>query len=225
MVKKASEAKVAEVDAKSHVVIKPLNMRTGIVRCIGTAPYVQNKFGNKERDKLHKKHAAGDQPVKTKAPRPPKDFEANFEGAMHRMVDGRAGIPATAFRNAMIDACRVAGFVMTRAKMTVFVGQDGYDPDDGTPMVAFDKGEPAYTEMVTRNSDGTPDLRVRPMWAPGWEVTLRLTFDADQFSLSDVVNLLARAGAQVGVGEGRPFSKNSNGMGWGTFRIAEGDQR
>jgi hypothetical protein len=47
-----------------------------------------------------------------------------------------------------------------------------------------------------------------------------VVYDADQFTLEDVSNLLARAGMQVGIGEGRPDSKMSAGMGWGTFRIA-----
>jgi len=34
-----------------------------------------------------------------------------------------------------------------------------------------------------------------------------------------VTNLLSRVGMQVGIGEGRPFSKNSAGMGWGTFEL------
>jgi hypothetical protein len=48
-----------------------------------------------------------------------------------------------------------------------------------------------------------------------------VTFDEDQFSVKDVSNLLARAGYQVGVGEGRPNSKASYGQGWGLFRIEE----
>jgi len=39
------------------------------------------------------------------------------------------------------------------------------------------------------------------------------------FSGADIANLVLRAGIQVGIGEGRPFSKNSCGMGWGTFEI------
>ena len=64
------------------------------------------------------------------------------------------------------------------------------------------------------------DLRARPMWRK-WGVKLRMEYDADQFTASDVVNLIARAGIQVGIGPGRPFSKMSYGMGYGTFRIAE----
>jgi hypothetical protein len=40
------------------------------------------------------------------------------------------------------------------------------------------------------------------------------------FSLDDISNLLMRVGLQVGLGEGRPDSKKSAGMGWGTFEIS-----
>ena len=52
-----------------------------------------------------------------------------------------------------------------------------------------------------------------------WEADLTVEFDADTITAESVVNLLDRAGRQVGVGEGRPFSKNSNGQGWGTFSV------
>lgn len=57
------------------------------------------------------------------------------------------------------------------------------------------------------------------MWEE-WAADVRIRYDADQFSLTDVSNLISRVGSQVGVGEGRPDSKNSAGMGWGTFRLA-----
>ena len=34
-----------------------------------------------------------------------------------------------------------------------------------------------------------------------------------------VINLLDRMGRQVGIGEGRNFSKNSVGLGWGEFTV------
>jgi len=57
------------------------------------------------------------------------------------------------------------------------------------------------------------------MWDEGWEAQVRVRYDADQFTLEDLANLLARVGVQVGLGEGRPDSKSSAGMGWGTFMI------
>jgi hypothetical protein len=35
----------------------------------------------------------------------------------------------------------------------------------------------------------------------------------------DIVNLISRVGLQVGVGEGRPDSKQSAGLGFGLFQI------
>jgi hypothetical protein len=35
------------------------------------------------------------------------------------------------------------------------------------------------------------------------------------------MNLLARVGMQVGIGEGRPDSRESAGIGFGLFRIAD----
>ena len=54
---------------------------------------------------------------------------------------------------------------------------------------------------------------------PEWSAKLKIKFDSDMFSVHDVANLLSRMGAQVGIGEGRPDSKNSAGMGWGTFDV------
>lgn len=213
--------------------IKPPNFRTLEVGIIGTAPLVLNKFSHKAKMMMKAKQEAGGQ-AKKKKEREAKDFEACYEAAKYVSRDGTVaskaprmasddpwlGVPAPAFRNAMISACRLVGFTMTIAKLAVFVEADGFDRDDGTPLVKITKGEPHYHESMVRNETGVCDIRARPMWDE-WEIVLRVRFDADMFSEADVVNLLARAGAQVGIGEGRPGSKNSNGMGWGTYRLAE----
>jgi hypothetical protein len=119
----------------------------------------------------------------------------------------------------MISACRTVGFKMTLAKLSVFVEADGFDKQDGTPLVKITKGEPKYCEHMVRIQQ-TVDVRARAMWNEGWEAELRIRFDADQFTLEDITNLLSRVGMQVGIGEGRPDSKSSSGMGWGTFILA-----
>jgi len=72
--------------------------------------------------------------------------------------------------------------------------------------------------MAVRNATGVADIRVRPMWRE-WGAHVRVKYDADQFTLTDVTNLMARVGMQVGIGEGRPDSKSSAGLGWGTFEL------
>jgi len=208
------------VSTKATVIIGPPNFQTAEFLIRGTAPYVQNKFSQKAKEMMHDAQEAGQTGKKGKK-RDAKDFQACYEGAMHTSADGWCGIPAGSFRNAMISACRVAGFAMTRAKLSVFIEADGFGPDDGTPLVKITKGEPHYTELPARNASGVVDLRARPMWDAGWESLVRCRYDADQFTLEDIANLLLRVGVQVGIGEGRPDSKKSAGMGWGLFELVE----
>jgi hypothetical protein len=214
MAKKRDEGQVAQLT------IPAPNFQVASFTVVGTAPLVGNKFSARARAEMRAAMEAGSTSKKGKK-REPKDFERAYQEAIHRSTEGWAGIPAPAFRNAMISACKTAGFFMSRAKLALFILADGVDADDGTPLVRITKGEPRYAEHFVRNESGVCDLRPRPMWDPGWEAVVRVRFDAEQFTLLDVANLLARAGIQVGIGAGRPDSANSNGMGWGLFAIKE----
>lgn len=212
-------------EANKSLTIPPPKFKTALFRIRGTAPYVQNKFSAKAREMMKAKQEAGSQATKGKK-RDAKDFQACYEAACHKSDSGWYGIPAPAFRSGLISACRLVGFKMVLAKLSVFIEADGYDQDanERTPLVKISKGKPHYTEMLVKNETGVADIRPRPMWDEGWEAELRVRFDADQFTVEDVANLLMRAGQQVGIGEGRPDSKNSHGMGWGTFELIGKDK-
>jgi len=206
--------------ATKALTIQPPNLQVAEFKIVGDSPYVQNKFSAKAREMMKAKQEAGSTAAKGKK-REAKNFEACYEAAMHLSEEGWHGIPAPAFRNACVSACRIAGFQMTKAKLSVFAVADGYDADDGTPLVRITKGKPEYTESLVKNETGVADVRPRPMWRQGWEAVVKVRYDADQFTLEDVANLMMRAGMQVGIGEGRPDSRKSCGMGWGTFRLAD----
>src|SRR5258708_11853135 len=127
-------------------------------------------------------------------------------------------MPAGAFRTAMVDACRLVGFAMTKAKLAVFIEKDGIDSVTAVPLVRI-VGEPQMRIKPERNDDGSMDLRARPVWE-NWSIDpLRVRWEFDQFSEEDIYNLLLRAGAQVGIGEGRPNSRNSTGIGFGLWDV------
>lgn len=199
------------------VSIKPPKIETAIFNIIGTAPFVQARFSAKAMQAMKSKMLAGST-AQGKKVREARDFEDDFRQAMHVAPEGWVGIPASAFRQAMISACRLVGFKMTLAKLSVFVEADGFDKVDGIPLIKLDAGKPEMLEMAVRNQTGVADIRVRPMWRE-WGAKVRVRYDADQFTLADVTNLMARVGLQVGIGEGRPDSRESAGLGWGTFAI------
>lgn len=205
---------------KQAVQIAAPRLRVAEFNLVGTAPYVQLRFSEKSMNAMAAKMKAGSQ-AKGKKVREARDFDDDFEQAKHISTEGWIGIPAGAFRAACISACRLVGFKMTLAKLSIFILADGYDKVDGVPLVKI-KGTPEKNVMAVRNQTGVADLRCRPMWKK-WSCKLRVQYDEDQFSVEDVSNLLMRVGMQVGVGEGRPDSRESAGLGWGTFSINEAD--
>jgi len=209
------------VEKKSIQIAAP-RMRTVEFAVKGTAPYVQARFSAKAMQAMASKMAAGSVSRKG-VKRDPRDFDDDYRQAMHLSTDGWHGIPAGAFRQAMISACRLVGFKMTLAKLSVFVEADGFDRVDGVPLIRI-QGTPERIDMAVRNATGVADIRVRPMWRD-WSTNLRVRYDEDQFSLDDITNLVMRVGMQVGIGEGRPDSRDSAGLGWGTFALGGSDEQ
>ena len=211
------------VPGDQHLTIKAPDIRIAEFKLQGTSPYVSNRFAAKAQMMMTQREGSTNTKGKAKKP---KDFEANCEAAKHiaetdekgaPIAKPWCGIPAPAFRNAMISACRLVGYKMTVAKLSFWVLGDGFD-QDGQPLVKITKGAPVQHTAYVRNETGVCDIRARPMWQQ-WEATVRIQYDAGQFKLEDVANLLMRAGLQVGVGEGRNDSKKSAGCGWGSFTI------
>ena len=203
---------------QTAVQIKPANIQQAVFKIKGTAPYVQARFSAKAMQAMKEKMLAGST-AKGKKVREARNFDEDFEQAKHDSEQGWVGIPASSFRQAIISACRLVGFRMTLAKLSVFVAADGFDRVDGIPLIKLQAPEPERTEMAVRNATGVADIRVRPMWRE-WAADVTVSYDADQFTLQDVTNLMQRVGMQVGIGEGRPDSRDSAGLGWGTFVLA-----
>lgn len=156
MAKSAASSPVA-------VQIKPANIQSAQFKIVGTAPLVQLRFSQKSANAMMEKMASGST-AKGKKVRAARDFDDDMQNAMHVSADGWIGIPAAAFRNGMISACRLVGFKMTLAKLSVFVEADGFDKVDGVPLVKLVAGKPERLDMAVRNATGVTDIRVRPMW-------------------------------------------------------------
>lgn len=210
-------AATAVAIATETVSIKPPNMQTIQLQLEGTAPLCINKFSTKAMEVLTGTQAGGSQ-SRSKKNREPKDFDALCEGAKHVSEEGWCGVHAAAFRAAMVSACRLVNIKMTLAKLSIFIMADGYDKEDGTPLVRI-YGEPEKWVAPVRNQTGVIDLRSRPLWRK-WSAKVRIRYDGDLYTAADIANLLQRVGDQVGIGEGRPDSKQSCGLGYGLFRLA-----
>jgi ribosomal protein S17 len=112
----------------------------------------------------------------------------------------------------------LVGFKMTLAKLSLFVIADGADAKEPQIPLIRIIGKPTLQTDIARVETGQPYVTVRAAYH-NWSAKIKIRWDTDQFTVADVSNLLMRVGMQVGIGEGRPDSKNSAGMGWGTFDV------
>jgi hypothetical protein len=127
-------------------------------------------------------------------------------------VETKGAIPATAFKAAMVGACRFyEGITMTQAKLLFYV--EGEGPDQLVPI----EGEPVMREDTPRNSGGTADLRYRMQFWP-WSARLLIHFLPSMIGPDSVYALLDAAG-KGGVGDWRPSSPKSATGTYGQFRL------
>jgi hypothetical protein len=204
---------------EQEVTIKEPNFGTAVFHIKGLAPLVIHRFSKKVKEQMKQKMETG-KAAGSKKNREAKSTAELYLESKYVSKEGWDGFNASAVRAALISACRLVGFKMTLAKLSVFVEPDGVDAlEPQIPLIRI-YGEAVKQEDMARVETGQPYVTVRAAYH-NWAAKIKIRFDADQFTLTDVSNLLARVGMQVGLGEGRPDSKNSAGMGWGLFRIEE----
>lgn len=185
----------------------------------GNAPLVVHRFSKKVKDQMLLKMETG-KAASSRKERTAKDSEDSFNEARYVSTDGWDGFHAGAMRAAMISACRLVGFKMTLAKLSVFVVADGWDAaEPQIPLIRIRDCKPRRQDDMARVETGQPYVTIRAAYH-GWSAKVRIRWDSDQFTAADIANLITRVGMQVGLCEGRPDSKNSAGMGWGTFTVA-----
>ncbi len=208
---------ISNGEVRTVVNIKPPNFRSALFTIKGLAPLVIHRFSAKVKKQMKEKMETG-KAASSKRNREPQNVDDLFNESRYVSKKGWDGFHAAAIRNAMISACRLVGFKMTLAKLSLFVEADGWDEKEPQIPLVRIFGDATKQEDMARVETGQPYVTVRAAYHD-WSAKIKIRWDADQFTLGDVSNLLSRVGLQVGLGEGRPDSKNSAGMGWGLFEV------
>lgn len=192
------------------ITIQPLEIRTVQIPIVGETPLIMHRWSEKARRAM-----LDAQTGRARAKKPPKDPAEDFEEATYRLDDGSFGMPAAAFKSAIVEGARAfEGVTMTGLKTAIRVLGSG--PDQLVPV----EGDRQMFEATVRLASGVADLRYRPIF-PEWSAVLNIRYPTALLSLDSLVHLV-NAGGLSGVGEWRPSSpKSKTGM-YGTFRVAEG---
>jgi hypothetical protein len=176
------------------------------VPIVGTAPLIVHAFSAKARRRML------DEMQGRKAPKEPKDPQAEYEAAFYRLKDGGYGFPVIAFKAATIGAARFYGKNVTMTALKQFMFFTGEPGGNGQQMARI-AGEPRMREDPVTVGRGR-DLRYRPEF-PEWSTVLEVTYAISALTQGSVLSLIDAGGMGVGVGEWRPEKDGS----FGTYRI------
>jgi hypothetical protein len=131
--------------------------------------------------------------------------------ATYRTEDGDVGIPAMAFKSAILTAAhKDIGIEKTLVRKALFL----ICKDPGLVLAFTECDEPIVREDMVRVGMGAADLRYRPEFR-NWKCVVELEIDAELLQDGDVLALVGRAGFGVGLCEWRP----EKGGEFGRFEI------
>lgn len=175
----------------------------------GKTPVIPHRWSDKSKRLMAEKQAHPGVRPKREAKDPAQEaFDSCY------WLNGKPAMPATAFKAAMVAACRFFdGLPMTQAKLFLYV--EGEGPDQLIPI----EGESSVRQDTPRNADGTADLRYRYQFYP-WSAVLKVHFLPSVLTVDSVFALIDAAG-RGGVGDWRPNSPKSATGTFGQFEVIE----
>lgn len=199
----------AKTTDSGAIELRPLQDEEIEVQVIGLTPIIPHRWSEKAKALMPGHPNAETGRMTKKGVRKP---EEEAEACVYRLEDGRPGMPATAFKAAMVSACRFFERPsMVEAKLLLHIKGEGEEQ-----LVAFE-GDPHLREDTPRNANGSADLRYRYSFYP-WSARLVIRFTPSSISPASVIALVDAAG-RVGVGDWRPGAPKSATGTFGTFRV------
>ena len=183
-----------------------LDLKTVRVKVEGSSPLIVHKFSEKSKRQMLAKMQG-----KASKGKEPRDPSADYEGAFHRLPDGRPGFPLLGFKACAVTACtslnKEISKVLARQAFHIQphpVGGDLY------PVEFPEDCPPVMREDTVKVGMGATDLRYRPEFKR-WGAELVIQFNARAISHEQLVNLMNLGGFAVGVGEHRPERDGDKG--------------
>ena len=193
----------------NEIRIRAPNVTVMKVPIVGVGGYIPHRL-DEGTAKLAQKLDAKGKSIKGKAPRKQRDLDEEYGACFYLDDDGAYCVPGSAFKRALVSAAiDVEGVHGTTVKRNIRIME---------LMAPLEYDELVRREDTVRQSGQTraPDIRHRPEFL-GWSTELTVKFDAEVMPMESVLNLFARAGFSVGVGDWRPEKGGEHG----TFLIGE----
>ena len=178
-------------------------MYTISIKVRGNAPLMQHRFPVPDLADMTKGGS-----IHTGA----KDYSDEWRKYLYVNSDNEVFQPATHFEGAMIKAAVNFKITGKRGKTykdlfqaAVFVRPEEIPHGMNNPKTLdTDADKPLYLDMRPVVVQRSRVVRIRPTFAPGWELEFEIEVIDDQIQASLVQDVLTLAGKTVGIGDYRP---------------------
>ena len=183
-----------------------LDLRLIRLKVEGTSPLIIHKFSEKSKRQMLAKMQG-----KASKGKEARDPAADYEGAFHRLPDGRPGFPLLGFKAASVTAVSSLSKEFTKVlARQAFHIQPHPVGGDLYPIDYPNDCPPVMREDTVRVGMGTTDLRYRPEFKK-WGCELIIQYNARAISEEQLINLINLGGFAVGLGEHRPEKDGDKG--------------
>jgi hypothetical protein len=179
----------------SKVQLKGLKIGHIKIPIKGTSPLIVHAWSKNAVDALEASHMGLPKNAKHEI----LVIETAYQEAKHISNDGWEGFPAVGFKASMVRAGKMIGMVMKDIQSAFFVIAD----DPISQLVRIIPGVSECRRDIVRLSNGSPDLRYRPIYKE-WSAVLDIEFNQGVLSLDEIHQLVMAAGYGSGIGEMRP---------------------
>lgn len=208
-------------DKVEVIEIKPIEMKTTVIRIEGTSPLIMHAWSEKAKRMMLEAQMGKAKGKKKEIKNPVDDFirsmywltempeEGTMEAYEKAIENGaRFGFPVTAFKQAACSAAYRMGWIKNKMELrgAFFIRGD----ENG--MVEIKSDTPIMREDMVKVGMGTADIRYRGEFR-NWYADLVIDYNANgSFSLENIVNIINASGIVCGAGEWRPEKDGQYGM-------------
>lgn len=198
--------KIETTQIEEHINVKKLRIGTVKIKIIGKSPYMPEPMDMDVLDRYDKKKSKQNYE---------KDDVSESDKVTKKFYytkDGKYGIPARSFYNAMI---RASSYLFDKTEGGMRVIREGITINGDVLPLKYKKVEVLTHWGRTSGQTKAPRKIMRNAFYE-WETTLEIEYNQSQLSPEQIFNVLNWAGFYVGVGA---FRKEKSGN-YGQFYVA-----
>lgn len=195
-----------EEKAQVKVILQPLNIQTLQIKIKGVTPLLMDKMPDTVKQAILEKQAGVSKGNKKMV----RDVKKETQDAVHATSTNQIGFPSYGFKKALMECTSYVGDKMFSKKMVAGAVQI-VDTQDGLVPITYGKMD-VLEHSINGQTKFSPQFH-------DWSCVLKLKYEANTITPTDIVNLVNYAGFYIGLGAWRPKCRDGGSGEYGMYQV------